>query len=404
MPSEMRTPRPVVTGMGAVTCLGLGVRALWNGLLEGRSGLHPVRGFASEFLRTPLCGEIELSDAMRREAQARSCQDRLSFFLDLALEEALADAKLDNAALAGRRSALVLGISLGMSLVPASLDVPFDAKAPVELDDDLARVAARLRGRYPAFSEVIIVTTACASGTHAIGMALDLVAGGEFDIVVCGGADTIDRIKYLGHTALSTLSPTTPTPFARDRDGTIFGEGAGILVVEPRHAARRAPLATLSGAGYSTDIHHLTAPDPGGRGAIEAMRQAIADADIDAKEIEHINLHGSGTPVNDEVESRAIAALFRETARDIACTTIKPAIGHTAGAAGALEAIATVLAIAEGVVPPVANVVAQDPELPIRIVCGAPERRTVRNALNNSFGFGGANGVVLFQQPRKTGT
>jgi 3-oxoacyl-[acyl-carrier-protein] synthase II len=206
-------------------------------------------------------------------------------------------------------------------------------------------------------------------------------------------------MKYLGHSALNTLTPTQIRPFAKERDGTLFGEGAGVLVLERESLAHgRPPYAVCAGAGYSCDAYHITGPDPSGAGALEAMRQALDDAGVRPEEVGHINLHGSGTPLNDAMECAAIRQLFGPAADRIPVSSIKPAIGHAMGAAGALEAVATVLSLREQAIPPTLNVPAPDPDLSLNLVCGHAHEAAIRHALSNSFGFGGCNGTVLFSR------
>jgi 3-oxoacyl-[acyl-carrier-protein] synthase II len=225
----------------------------------------------------------------------------------------------------------------------------------------------------------------------------DLLERGDYDVVVAGGSDALDRMKYLGHSALATLTEGVPRPFSRVRDGTLFGEGAGFLVLE-RSRERRGgrAYAYCAGAGYSTDINHLTAPDPAGRGAAAAMSAAIRDAGLEPEQVDHVNLHGSGTSLNDDAEALAMSSVFGGRARDIPSTSIKAAIGHAMGAAGAIEAVAAVLSVQRGEVPPTLNLTPSDVAFELGLVCERSVKRPIRTALNNSFGFGGANGVVLF--------
>jgi 3-oxoacyl-[acyl-carrier-protein] synthase II len=206
-------------------------------------------------------------------------------------------------------------------------------------------------------------------------------------------------MKYLGHSALNTLSQTLVRPFAEERDGTLFGEGAGILVIERETLTQGRPVyAACSGAGYSCDAYHITGPDPSGAGALHAMRQAVDDAGIRPEDVDHINLHGSGTQLNDAMEWRAIRALFGPAADRIPVSSIKPAIGHVMGAAGALEAVATVLSVRDQKIPPTLNVAAPASSLPLNLVCGLACEAPIGHALSNSFGFGGCNGAVLFSR------
>jgi 3-oxoacyl-[acyl-carrier-protein] synthase II len=295
---------------------------------------------------------------------------------------------------------LVLGTSLGMSLVEKSIDHLDECTGErIETFDDFPGLVEELADAYGIHGEALLVTTACAAATNAISIAKDMIEHEGYEVVICGGMDTLDRMKYLGHSALNTLSQTLVRPFAEERDGTLFGEGAGILVLEretPAHGRR--VYAICSGAGYSCDAYHVTGPDPSGAGAIEAMREAVEDADISPEEVDHINLHGSGTQLNDVMEWKAIRELFGPAADRIPVSSIKPAIGHAMGAAGALEAVATALTVRHQTIPPTLNVAAPASSLPLNLICGQAREAAIGHALSNSFGFGGCNGAILFSR------
>lgn len=390
---------PLVTGIGCVSALGLGRERYWSALTSGQSGVKEISTFEVTGLRSSRAGAIELTPAMQDEAQRYRIPSRLELFATLALDEALADAGLERGSLKSRRVALIAGTSLGMSLVAPDLSGrPLPSYSEGASGGDLSAFADALARRYGLEGRTLMVSTACASSTHALCMARDMILEGEYDVVLAGGADTLDRMKYLGHTALGTLTPGAPKPFTEARDGTLFGEGAAFLVLERTSPSRRH-YATCCGGGFSTDIHHLTAPDPQGRGAILSMQAAITDAGLHADQIDHVNLHGSGTDLNDTAEALAVQAVFGERARRLPCTSIKPAIGHTMGAAGALEAVATVLSVHTQQIPRTLNVSAPEVALGLEIVSSDGYRNPIRYALSNSFGFGGANGTVVFGRP-----
>jgi 3-oxoacyl-[acyl-carrier-protein] synthase II len=393
----------VVTGLGCVSPLGRDAAEFWSGLIEGKSGISPVTGFDRAFLRNETAGEIRLGPEMYEYAVRRGIRSRIALFADLAIAEAVKDSGLSPDDLRKKKVGLVLGLSLGMSLVGEGIDSATEnADAGVETFDDISVLAGELAGRYGLAGEAFIVSTACAAGTNAIGIARDMIRFDGYDAVICGGADTLDRMKYLGHTALTTLTTSLVKPFAAGRDGTIFGEGAGMMVLETEDNLNgRVPYAVCSGSGFSCDANNVTAPDPGGAGAIHAMRDALRDAGLEPGEIDYINLHGSGTPHNDTVECMAIGEVFGDAAAFIPVSSIKSAIGHAMGAAGACEAVATVLSIKHRKIPPTANVSEKDPELPLNLVCGKAVDREIGHALSNSFGFGGCNGTVIFSRRGK---
>ena len=381
---------PLVTGLGAICALGADVQSVWSALCEGKTGLRPITGFSREGLRSQLGGWIDVEDA----APSTS---RLDHFAAQALREALDDAGL--AAGHAGRIGLVFGTSLGMSLVdPGLVPAPLDAMAGDASNADLHALAERLQARFPVLSEVRIISTACSSGTHAIGLAADMIEFEGFDAVVAGGADMLDRVKYLGHSALATLTTGLPNPYSTRRDGTLFGEGAAFVVLQPdSERLRPAAYARCSGAGYSTDILHLTAPDETGLGAATAVRGALREAGIAPAAIDHVNLHGSGTALNDSAEYEALHSVFGERIARIPSTSLKAAIGHLMGAAGAIEAVATILSLRDARVPPTAQTSEQDVAFPIDLVTGTA--RALSNpchALSLSLGFGGANGALVF--------
>jgi 3-oxoacyl-[acyl-carrier-protein] synthase II len=390
----------VVTGLGCVSPLGDTVPEFWDGLIAGKTGISPIGGFSRDHLRNGSAGEIRLKPDQVAYAREKGIHSRLVFLADLAISEAVRDSGLSAAYLGTKRVGLVIGISLGMSLVREGVESVRENAGPGDDSfDDISGFAAELAERYGITGEAFTVSTACAAGTNAIGIARDMIVLDGYDAVICGGADTLDRMKYLGHTGLTTLTPTTIKPFAADRDGTIFGEGAGILVLEAaENLAGRRPYAVCAGSGFSCDANHITAPDPAGAGAMHAMQDALRDAGLAPAAIDYINLHGSGTPHNDTVESMAICGVFGDKATSIPVSSIKSAIGHAMGAAGACEAVATVLSVKYQKIPPTAGVQAKDPELPLQLVCGAAMDRRIEHALSNSFGFGGCNGSVIFSR------
>lgn len=393
-------PAAVVTGLGCVSALGPDTKQFWDGLVSGRTGIAPVTGFGHDHLRNPCAGEVRLTPQMVEYARKRGIESRLSLFAELAAGEALGGSALTKADLRARKVGLVLGVSCGMALVRSGINSMVEnAGAAEESLDDLTDLAGDLADRLGIRGEAFTVSTACAAGTNAIGLALDLIARDGYDAVVCGGADTLDRMKYLGHSALNTLTPGGIRPFSADREGTIFGEGAGILVLEAaRGLDGRTPLALCAGSGFSCDAHHVTAPDPDGAGAIHAIDEALRDAGLRPGDIDYVNLHGSGTPHNDAVESMALAEVFGSAAAAVPVSSIKASIGHVMGAAGACEAVATVLAIRHQRIPPTVNTLEKDPAFPAHLVCGQALDWQIHHALSNSFGFGGCNGTVIFSR------
>lgn len=386
---------PIVTGIGCLSALGLSAAESWENLLGGRTGIRRIADFSTEGLRSQLAGAIALPPELLAFAKTEAIGSRLLLLAILAIEEALRDARLPRRGPFGTKCALVIGTSLGMSLVAPGGEERLTVLEGDEDNDNFAALARFLGNRYGMQETTQVISTACASGTHAIGLGRALIMHGGYDVVIAGGADTLDRMKYLGHTALSTLTPTLPRPFASNRDGTLFGEGAAFVVLQ-RDDGRTPCYATCAGAGFSTDIHHVTAPDPEGKGGALAMRYALADAGIPPHAVDHVNLHGSGTALNDSAELKALQAVFGDWLAEIACTSNKAAVGHAMGAAGAIEAVATIQSVRGKAVPPTLNVPAGGVAGPLGLVIGEAVRRDIRYAISNSFGFGGANGTLVF--------
>jgi 3-oxoacyl-(acyl-carrier-protein) synthase len=240
--------------------------------------------------------------------------------------------------------------------------------------------------------------TACSSSANSLGLAADLIQDGRADAALAGGTDAHCKMTYAGFNALQALSPDVCRPFDRRRAGLSLGEGAAMFVLEEEARARRrgaAILAEFGGYGMSADAHHMTAPDPQGRGAVLAMRRALREARVDAGAVEYVNAHGTGTPQNDPIETRAIKEVFGEHARRLAVSSTKSQTGHCLGAAGAIEALATVLALHHGFVPPTIHLEEPDPECDLDYVPAVARDERVRVALSNSYGFGGNNTSVL---------
>lgn len=397
-----RAEMPVVTGMGCVSSVGENVSDFWRALLRGESGIKEIEEFPREALRNSLAGVIRVSPELRLQADRDRIKARIQLFAVAALNEALEDARLNLRAMRSRqgKAALVIGTSLGMSLVLPSL-VPDETLAAFDGANDtnssLAHLTRFFEDHYSMPGAVSMVSTACASATHAIALACDMIRHDGYDTVIAGGADSLDRMKYLGHSGLSTLTTRLSKPFSRTRDGTLFGEGAGFLVLErPGRAGAPKPHAICLGAGYSSDNYHVTAPDPEGTGASMAMSAAMADANLRPEDIGHVNLHGSGTVLNDNAEYLALRDVFGDVIATLPCTSIKAAVGHAMGASGALEAIATIMTLREQIVPPTLNVSRSEVAFEMDLVVDKPRPLDgVNYAISNSFGFGGTNGVLV---------
>ena len=388
--------RVVVTGLGAVSPHGIGVKALWSGLAGGACAIRPLTVIESDGFRCRIAGEVP-------EAVAGSARrTRADRFALAAADEALGDAGLSPSD--REDAALVVGAVGGGMLeaeawywaasrgrhavsVPAVRSVLPCAHADV--------LASRFRLRGPRHT----VVTACSSGAVALAEGAALIADGVVDVALAGGVDSITRICFMGFNALKLLDPEPCRPFDRDRRGMSIGEGAGFVVLEEavRARARGArAYAELAGYGMTTDAYHITAPEPEGDGMVRAMRAALAQARETPAAVQYVNAHGTGTPQNDRVEAHAVERVFGEGA--LLMSSTKSMIGHTMAAAGGLEAIATVLALGHGVVPPTVNLATPDPGVHFDCVPRAPREALLDCAISNSFGFGGQNVTLLFRR------
>ena len=389
--------RVVVTGLGAVTPFGSGVKAYWAGLAAGTCAIRPLTVIEADGFRCRIAAEVpEVSSGSPRRSRA----DRLALG---AAVEALDDAGLTAADRA--EAALVTG-AVGGGMLEA--EAWYWARARGERPPGWA---AALRAILPgSHAEALghrlrlggprhTVVTACSSGAVALAEAADLVADGVVDVAVAGGVDAMTRMCFMGFNALKLLDPEPCRPFDRDRRGMSIGEGAAFVVLEAAERARARGArvhAELAGHGMTTDAFHVTAPEPEGEGMARAMCAALAAAGVSPPAVGYVNAHGTATPQNDRIEARAIARVFGEGGPLVSST--KSMIGHTMAAAGALEAIATILALTHELIPPTATLVTPDPEVGFDCVPGVAREAAVECAISNSFGFGGQNVTLLFRR------
>ena len=402
-------PRPVVvTGLGAVSPLGWGLGSLWDGMRSGRTAIGPFDRFDNSGQRTRVAAQVDLAAEPERpggKPHRLSIADR---FAVAAARDAVARARLDLDD-CGWRTGVYFGSSTGGMF---ETETYFAAL--------LAAVAGR--GRPPATSllasqqhsgpgdavardlgiggPVQTIATACVSGAMAIGDAIRGVRRGEVDVAIAGGSDSLCRLTYAGFNALRAVDERPCRPFRGDRAGLSLGEGAAALILEPleRALARGArPLAFTAGEAATCDAHHMTSPHPDGLGAAAAIRGALAEARLDPTEIDFVNAHGTGTPLNDAAECAALVAVFGDGAKDLPVTSTKSLVGHLLGSAGALEAVATILCLLHGEVHPMPDDGRSDPGIRLRLVVGRPLRLPrARHALSTNLAFGGANAALVF--------
>ncbi|MFC9054727.1 beta-ketoacyl-[acyl-carrier-protein] synthase family protein [Streptomyces anthocyanicus] len=407
----MTDPSLAVTGLGLVTAAGMGVDATWEGVLRGRSaGARDERlaGLPVDIA----CAVPGLQPARHVDRRSVLIHDRFVQLAIVAAREAVADAGLDPLTWDGARVGVVVGCGLGGVTTWETQHRRLLERGPEAVSALLVPMlvpnmaAGHLAMDLRALGPNLVTATACASGGTALGVAARLLRDGTCDIVVAGGTEAgVSPLMVTGFAQMGALSrrvddpAAASRPFDADRDGFVIGEGSGMLVLE-RAADAEARGATvrarLLGHGASADAHHVTAPDPEGAGALRAMEAALAQAGVTGRDIDHVNAHGTSTPLNDAVEAAVLGRLLGDRAT---VTSAKGVLGHTLGAAGAIEAALTVLSIERSTVPPTANLRRRDSAVDLDVVADAPREQKVELAMSNSFGFGGQNAVLVFASP-----
>jgi 3-oxoacyl-[acyl-carrier-protein] synthase II len=424
--------RVVITGLGVVAPNGVGKEAFWDACVNGRSGIGPITSFDASGHPVQIAGEVSDFDVSpfipSEQRKSVKIMSRAMRFAVGAAGLAVRDSGLD----LGRADAERFGVVMGTGLVP--VDLPELAPALFEACDESGRLQLpRLgqRGREALFPLWILkhlpnmvaahismalnaqgpnstITTACAAGTQAVGEAFRLIARGDADLMLAGGADSrIDPLLFLAYSALGALSPAhrppaeVSRPFDGKRDGFVLGEGAGVLLLEELERARRRGAtiyAEVLGLGSSFDAYMVTKPDPEARGAARAIQGALREARVDRRDVDYINAHGTSTRLNDLMETVAVKRVFGEGAQALPLSSIKSMIGHLIGAAGAVEAVALAMTLREGVLPPTINQTHPDPQCDLDYVPNNARERRVRTALSTSFGFGGQNAALVMRR------
>ena len=392
----------VVTAMGVVSPYGQGCDAYWRGLASGRCVLGPLTLFPTEGFASNIGGQVDDATARSLGTGVRSRANR---FVLAAAREAVRRAGLSPGHL--REAALSIGGAGGGMLEAEAWYEHYcrgeekprwrGALRTMLPASQTEAVAARLRIEGPRETPIL----ACSSSAAAIATVSDLIAGGVVDVGLAGGVDSLTRICFMGFNALKLLDRQPCRPFSKDRQGMSISEGAAVLVLEAHaHAAARgAPIhAGIAGCGMSSDAFHAIAPPPGAEGAVRAMREALSRAELKPRDIDYVNAHGTGTVQNDRAEAVAMEQVFG--AGNVLVSATKSLIGHTMGAAGAMEAVATLLAMQAEVLPPTANLHTPDPDVPFDCIAHAPRPRAAACAMSNSFGFGGQNVSLIFRHPR----
>lgn len=404
----MKQPRIVVTGIGVVTSIGTGCECFWANLLDGRSGIGPVKAFDTSAYNVHRGAEVHDFDVQNYLSNLDAAHlGRASQFAIAAARLALADANVEIASLDLERAGVSMGTTSGEPREVERFDDLFISKK-------LDRVGREFLALYPShviaahiarelkFAGVnIMIPTACAAGNYAIAHAFDVLRAGRADLMLAGGSDSFSRITYTGFAQLGAIAPEVCQPFDRYRKGMIPGEGAGVIVLEPLASAKRRGAriyAEVSGYGLSCDAHHMTAAHPNGEGAVRAMQIALEQSAVSPHDVSYISAHGTGTPTNDRLETLAVKRLFGDAAYRIPMSSIKSMLGHTMGAASAIEAAVCALAVFHDRIPPTINLKERDPECDLDYVPNCAREQTVRVAMNNAYAFGGNNASLVLRK------
>ena len=407
--------RIVVTGVGALTPIGPSAIESFNNAVNGVNGIGRITHFDASDFTVKIAGEVKSFDATKyiSKKDARRI-DLFSVYALAAADDAIKQSGLD----LKNEDPYRIGVSVGAGIGGLSTIEKYN-KALLErgqrgvspffipmsvINMASGNIAIKWKIMGPNFSNV----TACATGTHSIGLAARCIAYGDADVMICGGAEaSITPLAISGFANMKALSTRNSEPqkasrpFDKDRDGFIVGEGAGVLVLESyEHAKARGAdiLAEFAGLGMSDDAYHITAPDPEGKGAVYAMKMALNDAEINASEVDYINAHGTSTHFNDLMETKAIKDVFKEHAYKTAISSTKSVTGHLLGAAGGVEAVLSVLSIKNGIIPPTMNLDNPGDGCDLFYVPNSAIKKDISVAMSNSFGFGGTNAVLIFKK------
>jgi 3-oxoacyl-[acyl-carrier-protein] synthase II len=406
--------RVVVTGMGSVTPIGIGVEVFWEGLKAGKNGISRVTRFDPTDFRSQMAAEVK--DFNPEDWIDRKSIDRLDRFTQFALAAstlAMKDAGLDSAPFDPYRAGVIIGSGIGGIATMEESHKKMLEKGPRSVNPFLVSkflinmAACNVSIQYGLKGPLSAPSVACSTGANAIGDAFRILQRGDADVMLAGCSEAaVSPLAYAGFCATRSMSVNTSPekasrPFDLNRDGFVMGEGAGIAVLESlEHAVRRNAkiYAELAGYGNTADAFHVTAPEPGGEGMTRVMDAALRDASVDPGEVQYVNAHGTSTSMNDKIESAAIMKVFGGHSSALKISSIKSMIGHLLAAAGAVEFIATVMSVRSGVVPPTIHYETPDPDCPLDYVTRGAESMDLRIAISNSFGFGGGNACLVVKK------
>jgi 3-oxoacyl-[acyl-carrier-protein] synthase II len=393
--------------MGVITPIGMEIDSFWNALITGRAGSGPVRSFDTSTLKSGVgceVGNFELPGSLRPFVRGGRCTELAL----LAAKQAVEAAEIEPEIRAHSDVAVIVGTTMGdVTRFEQDRASHRDRQASEEELASLVYRSLDVMGRsiadaYHLSGPLTTVPTACAAGAYAIGMAASLVARGRVRAAIAVGCEAFSRLAFIGFTRLGAMSPDVCRPFSRGRRGLLLGEGAAAVVLESEESARERgvePVAFIDGFGLSCDAYHITGPQPEGVGAARAMENALKDAVVPVDRIDYVNAHGTGTSLNDKMESLAIRRVFSGRSPEIPVSSIKALTGHLMGAAGAVEAVASLLALRYQVIPPTWNWEEPDPECAVDCVPNEPRPARLRHVLSNSYAFGGNNASLLLSSP-----
>jgi len=404
----MNRRRIVVTGIGVITPIGTGRELFWTNLLAGSCGIGPVRSFDTSAYKVHLGAEVhDFQPELHVSNLDVAHLGRASQFAIAAARLALQDANVELASLDRKRVGVSMGTTSGEPREVERFDDLFVARKLGQIGPEfLAKypshlIAAHIAREFQLSGVNTMIPTACAAGNYALAHAFDTLRAGRADLMLAGGADAFSRITFTGFAQLGAIAPEICQPFDRCRKGMIPGEGAGVLVLESLdHAKRRGAriYAEVIGYGLSCDAHHMTAAHPNGEGAVRAMTQALEQSGIKPEDISYISAHGTGTPTNDRLETLAVKCVFKHAAYSIPISSIKSMLGHTMGAASAIEAAVCALAIHHNHIPPTINWQNPDPDCDLDYVPNSARAHEVRIAMNNAYAFGGNNASLILKR------
>ena len=412
----MTKRRVVITGIGAVTPIGLNVPEFWEGLISGKNGVAPITYFDTSRFDTQFAAEVKhFNPDNYFDKKSVKRLDRFTQFALAASAEAVLDSAINLDKINKDRAGVIYGSGIGgLETMTSEHWKYFQDKNPGMISpffvpmmiSDLA--AGQISIRFGLKGPNYATTSACSTASHAISDAFMIIERGSADIMVCGGSEaSITEIGIGGFNAMRALSTwndryaEASRPFDKDRSGFVMGEGGGTLIIEElNHALSRGAkiYAEIAGIGLTADAHHITAPAPGGEGAVRSMKIAVEDAGLLLTDIDYINAHGTSTPHNDVNETRAIKTLFGEHAYKLVVTSTKSMTGHLLGAAGAIEAIAIILSMNNSLIPPTINLDNPDPECDLDYSAKKVTKKEINAAISNTFGFGGHNASILFKK------